>query len=133
MYTGEEITSDALCILCNEVLPNSSMLPVKLYKHHDTTYPEYRDRVISFIRCKSEALSKCQSLMVKSSKTDNEKATEASYRVSYRTALAGEVLTVAEIIINHAWWQQQLVCLVSSQKQKLETVQLSNNTVKCHI
>jgi len=54
--------------------------------------------------------------MVKSSKTDNENATEASYRVSYCTALAGEVHTVAETIFNHVRWQQQLVCLVSSQK-----------------
>ena len=52
--------------------------------------------------------------MVKSSKTDNENATEASYRVSYGIALAGEVHTVAETIINHVRWQQQLVCLVSS-------------------
>jgi len=57
-----------------------------------------------------------QSLMVKSSKTDNENATEASCRVSYRTALAEEVYTVAETIISHVWCQWQLVCLVNSQK-----------------
>lgn len=57
-----------------------------------------------------------QSLMVKSSKTDNENATESSYRVSYRNALAGEVRTVAETIINHVRCQQQLVCLVRSRK-----------------
>jgi hypothetical protein len=53
-----------------------------------------------------------QSLMVKSSKTDNENATEVSYRVSYHSALAGEVHSFAETIINHvqcqcnlwAWW-----------------------------
>ena len=66
-----------------------------------------------------------QSLMLKSLKTDNENATEASYRASYHTALEGEVYTVAETIINHVRCQRQLVCLVSSHKKRLETVQLS--------
>jgi hypothetical protein len=57
-----------------------------------------------------------QSLIVKSSKTDNENVTESSYRVSCHTVLVGEVHTIAETIINHVWWQQQLVCLVSSRK-----------------
>jgi len=54
--------------------------------------------------------------MVKSLKTDNESTTESYYKVSYGIAHAGEVHTVAEPIINHVRWQQQLVCLVSSQK-----------------
>jgi len=70
------------------------------------------------MRHKSEALPECHSLMVKSSKTDNENVTKASYTGSYRIAHAGEVHTVAETIINHVWWQQQLGCLVSSQKIK---------------
>jgi hypothetical protein len=49
--------------------------------------------------------------MVKSSKTDNENATEASYSMSYHIALAREEHIVAETIINHVRWQQQLVCL----------------------
>jgi hypothetical protein len=65
-YTGDETASDALCVLCNKVLPNSSMLPAKLHKHHDTNHPEYRDKDISFIKHKLEALLKCQDLMVKS-------------------------------------------------------------------
>jgi hypothetical protein len=32
------------------------MLPAKLYKHHDTNHPEYRDKDISFIRHKLETL-----------------------------------------------------------------------------
>jgi hypothetical protein len=37
--------------------------------------------------------------MVKSSENDNENATEASYRVSYRIVLAGEANTVGETLI----------------------------------
>jgi hypothetical protein len=90
------------------------VLPAQLHRYCDTNHPEYNDKDLSFIR--PAALPKCQSCMVKSSKTDNEKATEASYRVSYSIALAGDVHTVAETLTDHVRWQQQLVCLVSSQK-----------------
>jgi hypothetical protein len=36
--------------------------------------------------------------MVKSSKTGNESATEASYRVSYRITLAAEAHTISETL-----------------------------------
>jgi len=42
--------------LVQQVLPNSSMLPAKLYKHHDTNHPEHRDKNICFIMHKLEAL-----------------------------------------------------------------------------
>jgi hypothetical protein len=51
---------------------------------------------------------------VKSSKTDYESATEASYRVSYCIALAGEAHTIAETLIKLCELKWQLVCLVSS-------------------
>jgi hypothetical protein len=42
--------------LVQQVLPNSSMLPARLYKHCDTNHPEHRDKNISFITHKLEAL-----------------------------------------------------------------------------
>jgi len=113
MHTGEEITSDALCVLFNKVLPNSSMLPAKLYEHVILISLKTGTKILVL---SGISLRHYHSLTVKSSKTDNENATEASYRVSYHTAFAGEVHTVAETIINHVWCQQQLVRLVSSQK-----------------
>jgi hypothetical protein len=38
-HTGDEIAPDGLCVLCNNVLPNSSMLPAKLRRHRDTKSP----------------------------------------------------------------------------------------------
>lgn len=64
--------------------------------------------------------------MVKSSENDNENATEASYRVSYRIVLAGEANTVGETLIK--------TCVLGEQwKKKSETVQLFNNTVERRI
>jgi len=40
--------------LVQQVLPNSSMLLAKLYKHCDTNHPDHRDKNISFIMHKLE-------------------------------------------------------------------------------
>jgi hypothetical protein len=57
--------------------------------------------------------------MVKRSKTDNEKSTEPSYRVGYRTALAGEANAIAEIPIKICAVEVvKCVCLMSRQKGK---------------
>jgi hypothetical protein len=86
--TGDAIVPDALCVLRNEVLPNSSMLPARRRGYRDTNLPDYKDKVITFIWCRVETLTNCLTRMVKSSKTDNENANESSSRVSYYTALA---------------------------------------------
>jgi hypothetical protein len=57
--------------------------------------------------------------MVKSSKTDNESATKASYRVSYRTALAGEVHTIAETLIKPCAIEMAPCVLGQQSKKKL--------------
>ena len=89
------------------------MSPAKLHKHCDTNHPEYREKILVL---SGISLRHYQSLMMKSSKTDNENATEASYGVINHTALAGEAYTVAKTIINHVRCQWQLVYLVSHQK-----------------
>jgi hypothetical protein len=61
-----------LCILCSKVLPNSSMSPAKLHKHHYNNHTACKDKDISFFKSKLETFTNCQTLMVKSSKTDNE-------------------------------------------------------------
>ena len=97
-YTRDEIATDALCVLCNEVLPYSSKLPARRRMYRDTNHPEFKDKHISYVWHKTEALTNCLIRMVKSSKTDNEKSTESSYRQRYSIALAGEGLTVSETV-----------------------------------
>jgi len=54
--------------------------------------------------------------------------------VSYSTALAEEPHTVVETQIkSHAVEMTNCVLGEQSEKKKLETVQLSNNTIKHHI
>jgi hypothetical protein len=94
---GDETALDALSVMCNKVLLNSSTLSAKLRRHRDTNHPEYKDKDISDFKRKFQALTNCQSIMVKSSKTDNENA--RALLQDYRIALAGEAHTVAETLI----------------------------------
>jgi hypothetical protein len=55
-YTGDESAPDVLCVLCNEVLPNSSMLPARRRGYRDTNHPDYKEKIITFIWRMVEAL-----------------------------------------------------------------------------
>ncbi|GBP77473.1 Zinc finger BED domain-containing protein 5 [Eumeta japonica] len=70
-----------LCMLCSKLLPNSSMAPAKLHRHLETVHSESKD--------------KNKELFIRK-KTINEKATEASYLVSYRIAQTGEAPIISE-------------------------------------
>jgi len=63
----------------------------------------------------------------------NEKASETSYSVSYRIALAGEAHTVAETLLKQCAVQMAPCVHGEQTKKKLETGHLSNNTVKPRI
>jgi hypothetical protein len=49
MHTSDEIAPHVLCVLSNKVLPNSSVLPAKLCKQHDTNHPQYKDKDTGFL------------------------------------------------------------------------------------
>ena len=74
---------------------------------------------ISCLKAMLEASANCQSRTVVSSKTDNEKVAEPSYKVGYRMTLAGEASTVAEYVR----WKWQSVCLGEQSIKKVETVE----------
>jgi hypothetical protein len=82
-YTGDETAPEALCVvLCNDLLPNSSMLPARRRGYRDANHPDYKDKVITFIWRRAETLTNCVTRTVKSSENDKEKANESSSRES---------------------------------------------------
>jgi hypothetical protein len=113
-YTGNETDPDALCVLFNKVFSNNSTLPNKRRSH-----PEYKYKHISFFKRKFDLLN-YQSLTVKRSKTYNENSTEASYRVSYRIALAQKAHTFAETLIKPCAVEIATCVLVNSRKRNLK-------------
>ncbi|GBP73642.1 Zinc finger BED domain-containing protein 5 [Eumeta japonica] len=88
-----------LCMLHSKLLPNNSMEPGKLHRHLETVHPESKDKNKEFFARKKKQLLESQKNMMHVTQTINEKATEASYLVSYRIAQAGEAHTIAENLI----------------------------------
>ena len=109
------------------------MLPAKLRRHRDTNHPEYKDNDVSFLKRKLEALTKSQSLMLKSLKTDDKKTPPRPSTGCYRIAHAGKAHAVGESLIKPFALEMATGVLGEQAKKKLETIQLSNNTVKRRI
>lgn len=134
-HVGNADAPDAQCILCHKILSNSSLVPAKLRRHLETNHPEFKDREITFFMRKLDSLMSCKLSMIKIAKTDNENATEASYTVSYRIALAGEAHTIiiAETLIKPCA-KDMAICMLDEKSADIyETVLLSNNTVERRI
>ena len=87
-----------LCVLCNKVLTNSSVLPAKLFKQQDTNHPKYKDNDIGFLLLQvCDALTNRQSLMAKNLKIENENS-QRLLQTEFCNALA-EMHTLAESLI----------------------------------
>ncbi|GBM23703.1 Zinc finger BED domain-containing protein 5 [Araneus ventricosus] len=131
--TGNEEAPDAVCLLCNKILANSSLAPTKLLRHLEKNHPTDKGKDISFFKRKLESRNKSRSFKEKKIKTDNQKITEASYKVSYRIALAGEAHVIVESLIKPCVQDIVSCVLGESYSKQVESVSLSNNTVKKRI
>jgi hypothetical protein len=117
------------CVLCNKVLPNSSMFPAKLLRHFQSLHSEYKNKPVSFFVRKRELLLKSKIFMRHASQTVNENATEASYKVAYKIAMAGEAHTIAENLIKPCAVEMVKCMLDEKAAKELLKIPLSNDTV----
>jgi hypothetical protein len=117
------------CVLCNKVLPNSSMFPAKLLRHSQSLHSEYKNKPVSFFVRKRELLLKSKIFMRHASQTVNENATEASYKVAYKIAMAGEAHTMAENLIKPCAVEMVKCMLDEKAAKELLKIPLSNDTV----
>ncbi|GFX79545.1 zinc finger BED domain-containing protein 5 [Trichonephila clavipes] len=115
------------------MLPNSSMAPAKLRRHLETVHPECKDKNQDFFVRKKEQLLESQKTMMHVNQTINEKATEASYLVSYRIAQAGEAHTIAENLIKPCVLDITKCMLDEKSAKHVSTVPHSNDTVSRRI
>ncbi|CAI6344434.1 unnamed protein product [Macrosiphum euphorbiae] len=121
------------CVVCSKVFPNSSMVPAKLRRHLETNHTNVKDKPVDyFIRLRDQLL-KNKNFIAEVTKTENEKATEASYMVSYRIAQAGKAHTIAENLIKPC--VNDIVSCMLDEKavKKINTIPLSNDTVRRRI
>lgn len=130
--TGNSEAPDALCILCNKILSNSSLAPAKLRRHFETNHSEYKNKDIKFFERKLESLEKTKHFMSKML-SDNERVTMASYKVSYRIALAGKAHTISETLIKPCI-KDVVQCMFDEKScQQIDKISFSNNTVSRRI
>jgi hypothetical protein len=110
------------------VLSNSSLVPAKLRRLIEANHSVYKDKGVRFFKRKLESLETSKLSMLKIVKTDNEHATAASYKVSYRIPLAGEAHTIGESLMKPC--AKDIICMLNEEScTKVEAVPLSNNTV----
>ncbi|GBM26888.1 Zinc finger BED domain-containing protein 5 [Araneus ventricosus] len=125
--TGNKEVPDAVCLLCNKILAKSSLAPTKLLRHLEKSHPTDKPKDISFFKRKLESHNKSRRFM---EKKNSKQIMEASYKVSYRIALAGEAHVIGESLIKPCFHDIVSCVLGESYSKQVESVSLSNNTVK---
>ena len=115
-YIGNSDAPDAMSVLCHKILANSSLAPAKLRRHFKTIHTDYKGKDMQFFKRQRDLLGKSKLQMITMVKTENENATEASYRVSYRIALNGEAHTIGETLIKPC--AKDLSCVLNEQATK---------------
>ncbi|XP_065254448.1 zinc finger BED domain-containing protein 5-like [Emys orbicularis] len=131
--TGDQECPKPLCVICGDVLANSSLKPSLLRRHLETRHPAQLNKPVDFFKRKlAERKSDITSFISKAS-TDNENALEASYRVSYRVAKASEAHTIAESLIGPCIKDVVHCMLGEKAAKRTDMVPLSNNSLSRRI
>lgn len=87
------------CVICGEILANSSMKPSQLTHHLITKHSDLKDKDDTFFKRLLENKNKCNIETYFSSGSANVYAIEASFRISYNIARSGKNLTIGENLI----------------------------------
>lgn len=130
---GDENAPDAICVLCHTILSNSSLVPAKLQRHLESKHAADKQKDKCFFERKLECFNKTRNTMVKKIKTDNENATEASYKASYHISLHGEAHTIGESLIKPILKDVVSCVFDENSARKVESIPLSNDTVSRRI
>ncbi|XP_025414925.1 zinc finger BED domain-containing protein 5-like [Sipha flava] len=120
------------CVICNKVLPNSSMFPAKLRRHFET-HPDFTNKTADYFKRKSDELHATQKTFISHVKTHSEKSLKASYLVSHELALAGKPHTLAETLIKPLLVKVVKCMADEKTATMISNIPLSNNTVRSRI
>lgn len=133
-FIGEESEPKPLCVICNEVLANSSLKPSLLRRHLETKHPTHKDKPVEYFKGKLTTNNKCSVFsFLSTSNEDSKMALEASFRVSYRIARYAQAHTMAENLIGPCAKDIVKCMLGEKAAKKIDLVPLSNNTMSRRI
>ncbi|KAK2720020.1 hypothetical protein QYM36_004059 [Artemia franciscana] len=123
---------NAQCVLCGQVLANSSMKPAHMNRHLSTVHPSHVGKPIEFFKCKQEAFaSNC--LEIAKVASVSSKALRASYAVSYLFAKQKKPHTIAECLILPALVKVSEIMFDTKTATALQSIPVSNNTISRRI
>ncbi|KAK2708151.1 hypothetical protein QYM36_013914 [Artemia franciscana] len=112
---------NAQCVLCGQVLANSSMKPAHMNRHLSTVHPSHVEAFAS--NCLE--IAKVASV--------SSKALRASYAVSYLVAKQKKPHTIAECLILPALVKVSEIMFDTKTATALQSIPVSNNTISRRI
>ncbi|XP_071053652.1 zinc finger BED domain-containing protein 5-like [Onthophagus taurus] len=103
------------------------MAPAKMRRHLESVHRDLKEKNVEFFKRNCDEFVKLKTFMVQTTKTINEKATEASYLVSYQIAQRGEACSIAENLIKPC---DMVKCMLDEKlAEEIGKIPLSNDTI----
>lgn len=116
------------CLVCNIILANSSLLPVKLIRHLESNHAELKEKPIQYFqRLKGENKNQSQSIREYSGVEFN--AIKSSFVAAYNIAKEKKPFTTGERLLKPVLVEIARIMLGESAVAKMNAVPLSGDTV----
>ena len=131
---GKDGTEKAQCILCDQVLTNSSLKPSKL-KIHFATHGGSAAYGIEALKTKRARYDQKGTLsqLHKATTTMQKPMLMASYRAAYLIAKSKKAHNIGENLIKPCLVEMADILLGNEAERKLSKISMSDNTVKRRI
>lgn len=116
------------CLICDDILANSSMLPAKLLRHLETKHPQRKNESIEYFnQLKMERND--QSKDIKAFTRSEFDQIKASFEIAYRIALAKKPLSIGEELLQPCLAKVMEIMFDKYAAAKVEQIPLSRRTV----
>jgi hypothetical protein len=116
------------CVICSEVLANSSMKPSLLRRQLETKHQQYVDEPLEFFVRKKRGLDSLKKAMT-NTVTTNSEYLRASFLVAYKIAKTGKFYNITEELILPAA-KDMVSCVLRDKSSKLlDKIPVSNDTI----
>lgn len=129
---SKESSPRAQCVICGEILPRESVMPVSLSNHLKAKHSELENKPIDFFEEKSLEMG-CPNSSLKKCLLVEESLVKASYLIAFQIAARKKPFSVAEELIKPYLVEMCSEVLGSSAGDKMKSIPLSANTIGCRI
>ncbi|XP_051027117.1 zinc finger MYM-type protein 6 isoform X1 [Acomys russatus] len=120
------------CVICGEILPSESVMPISLCNHLKTKHSELENKPVDFFEEKSLEME-CQNSSLRKCLLVEESLVKASYLIAFQIAARKKPFSVAEELIKPYLVEMCSEVLGSSAGDKMKAIPLSSSTVGCRI